>query len=248
MLADNSNDKTAHRTIFHTLKDNLELPPQEKSVSRLTAEATSIVGAGTFTTAHTLATITTYHLLANPVILEHLISELESSIPDTNHTLDLQSLEQLPYLTAVVHEGLRISHGVLYRLSRVHPNSTLQFQEWIILLGTPVGMSPIFLHKDKVMFPRPRNFEPRRWIEASREQHEAMIKRLSNFGHGSRQCVGMNLAYAELYPTLSCVFRRLGRKLELYDMQRECDVDLVRDYFIPAPSVHSRGVRVVSKK
>lgn len=36
----------AHRTIFHDLLSNDSLPPEEKSVRRLTEEAQTIVGAG----------------------------------------------------------------------------------------------------------------------------------------------------------------------------------------------------------
>ena len=97
------------------------------------------------------------------------------------------------------------------------------------------------------MFPNHYKFEPERWIEADKETYEAMVKRLSNFSHGSRQCAGMNLAYPELYLAISMVFRRLGRKMQLYDTNRRRDVDMVRDFFIPAPSVDSRGVRAVSR-
>ena len=246
VLGGKSVDRSSHVTIFHALRDNPDLPPQEKSTSRLAAEAASFVGAGTLTTAHTLAT-TTYHVLADPAVLRTLLAELEAADLDAATSPDLQTLEQLPYLTAVIDEGLRISYGVLHRLSRVHPHSALHFQGWTIPPGTPVGMSPIFLHNDEVMFPRPREFEPERWTRASKEKREAMTKRLSNFGHGSRQCVGLNLAYTELYLTLSSFFRRLGRTVVLYETDCQRDVELVHDYFIPAPSAKSRGVRIALK-
>jgi hypothetical protein len=45
-------DKTSHPAIFHTLKDEPDFPPSEKSQRRLVAAAGSIVGAGTLTSAH----------------------------------------------------------------------------------------------------------------------------------------------------------------------------------------------------
>ena len=95
VLAGKSVDKSSHITIFHALRDDLELPPEEKSISRLTAEATSLEGAGTLTSTHMLA-ITTYHVLANLRILETLLKEFETSIPDVEHPSDLQTLEKLP--------------------------------------------------------------------------------------------------------------------------------------------------------
>lgn len=106
-------------------------------------------------------------------------------------------------------------------------------------------MTPRFLHENETVFPRARQFDPQRWLDAAPHDRERMQKYLSNFGRGSRQCAGMKLASAEIYLALAYLFRRLGRRVKLYDTQRERDVDYVHDYFIPAPSFESRGVRVV---
>ena len=238
-------DQVSHATVFHSLRDDPDLPAWEKSAPRLTAEAASLVGAGTLTTAHMLS-LTSYHLLANPSMLKNLIVELEGAMPDAMQCTGWQALEQLPYLSAIVNEGLRLSYGVLHRLSRVHPDHALQFGDWIIPPGTPTGTTPYFFHQDTAMFPRPNEFDPDRWLCASKNEHDLMLKYLSNFGRGTRQCVGMNLAYAELYLTLACMFRRLGPKMKLFDTDRIRDVDPTLDYFITAPSVESKGVRVVA--
>ena len=238
-------DQVSHATVFHSLRDDSELPAIEKSPPRLAAEATSLVGAGTLTTAHMLA-ITSYHVLVNPSILSRLLGELKGAMPDPLRCTGWQTLEQLPYLSAVVNEGLRLSYGVLHRLSRVHPDRALQFSNWTIPPGTPIGTTPYFFHQDTIMFPNPNEFDPDRWLSASQTERESMLKYLSNFGRGTRQCVGMNLAYAELYLTLACIFRRLGARMKLFDTDRLRDVDPTLDYFIPAPSLESKGVRVVA--
>ena len=58
-------------------------------------------------------------------------------------------------------------------------------------------------------------------------------------------CIGLNLAMAELYLMLGAVFNRF--ELELYDTNKERDIDSTRDYFIGEPSKHSQGVRVKVK-
>ena len=237
-------DKTStesHPTVFHSLRDDPDLPLSEKSLPRLVMEAQSLVGAGTLTSTHMLS-ITTYHILANPPILSKLLEELEEVIPDIATPCPLQTLEQLPYLSAVIHEGLRVSYGSVHRLQRVHPDNALMFRDWIIPPGTPVSMSSIDIHDDPSIFPEPRKFDPERWIGPERDIRQ---KHLFNFGRGARQCVGMNLAEAEMHMVLAAVFRRLGRRMELYDTERERDVDVKHDFFVTNPGLGSRGVRVM---
>ena len=87
---------STQRTIFEELRDS-DLPSEEKSISRLTAEALTLVGAGSDTTATTLATLT-FYLLSTPRVLQKLTAELDTAIPDVRSPPPLRELEQLPYL------------------------------------------------------------------------------------------------------------------------------------------------------
>lgn len=237
------NDKTGsdtHPTVFHSLRDDDDLPLSEKSLPRLVWEAQSLVGAGTLTSTHMMA-ITTYHVLANPSVLKNLITELEDAIPDPATPCPLQHLEQLPYLGAVINEGLRVSYGSIHRLQRVHPDTALTFRDWTIPPGTPVGMDSLHTHNDPTAFPDPRTFDPARFLGPEKESRQ---KHLFNFGRGTRQCVGMNLALAEIQMALATVFRRFGGRMRLFDTERERDVDVKHDFFVTNPSLRSRGVRV----
>ena len=231
----------SHPTVFHSLRDDADLPPSEKSLPRLVMEAQSLIGAGTLTSAHMLS-MTTYHVLVNPTILAKLTAELEEAIPDTATPCALENLERLPYLSAVINEGLRVSYGSIHRLQRVHPDNALTFQNWTILPGTPVGMSSLSMHNDPAIFPDPRNFDPSRWTGPEKEVRQ---RHLFNFGRETRQCVGINLAMAEIHMALATLFRNLGgTKMRLYDTERERDVDVKHDFFVTNPSLKSRGVRV----
>ncbi len=240
-------DKTGHVTIFHEILDEPSLPASEKTEERMTAEATSLVGAGTLTSAHMLS-LTTFFVLQNPEIRAKLMAELEAAIPDPDSSPSQHILESLPYLNAVMDEGLRLSYGSMHRLSRSHPKDALQYHDWVIPPGTPVGYSTYMLHNNSEVFPEPEKFKPERWLGLEPAQRQHLRAHLNNFGRGTRQCVGMRLAYAELYLTLGYVFRRLGNKLQLHDTQYERDVKFVHDYFIPYPSLQSKGVRVVRKE
>ena len=228
----------SHPTIFHELL-NSDLPADEKSLPRLMDEGQTIVGAGQVTTAHYLK-MTSFHLLANPEILKKLKTELVSAMPDLESLAQLQKLEQLPYLSAVVSEGFRMSYGVTSRLQRVSPDTPLVFQNWIIPAGTPVGMTSVFMHDNPKYFPEPREFRPERWLNPN--SRDRLEKYLVNFSRGTRACLGMNLALAEIYLTLAAVFRRFD--LHLYETTRD-DVDIVHDFFNPSARKDSKGVRVI---
>ncbi|KAB8291534.1 hypothetical protein EYC80_006336 [Monilinia laxa] len=118
--------RSSHPTIFHEILSS-DLPSNEKSVERLWQEGQTVIGAGTETTAWTLSVIT-YHVLANPDILSKLLVE-------TNGESGLKELEQLPYLTAVIQEGLRLSFGVVAHLQRISPDQPLMFDKWEIPPG-----------------------------------------------------------------------------------------------------------------
>ena len=233
-----SYQKTTQPTVFKELLDS-GLPPEEVTVQRLAEEAQTVVGAGQVTTAHFL-TMTSFFILANPEILGKLKEELISAMPSDGSLPPISKLEQLPYLSAVISEGFRKSYGVTQRLPRVSPDAPLIYKDWVIPPGTPVGMTSIFMHDNPQYFPNPEVFDPDRWLKADAERR--LGKYLVNFAKGTRSCLGINLAKAEIFLTLAAVFHRFD--MELYETDRS-DVEVVHDYFNPAPKDDSKGVHVL---
>ncbi|GFF63200.1 cytochrome P450 [Aspergillus udagawae] len=239
---------------------NPTLPASEKSVSRLSEEAKIVVSAGTETTAWALSVIT-YYLLKQPHTLSRLRTELIASIPHPGAHVGIKVLEQLPYLTAVIQEGLRLSYSVAGRLARVSPEEVLIFhdskrkRDWHIPPGTPVSMTSVFVHNDPAIYPEPTKFRPERWLEAD-EEGGRLGQYLVSFSKGSRQCISINLAYAELFICISAIFRRYnGTKdgesgkegiLELFKTS-DNNVDIAADMFIPSPRKGSNGIRLFIK-
>lgn len=233
--------------IFQQLLDS-DIPAQEKSMNRLVDEGITFIGAGSVTTAHVLSTIT-YHVLANPEIFDTMQRELQnikSDDPEPSAQVLLVQLEQLPYLTAIITEGLRLAHGIVRRAERVAPGPT-KLQEWVIPPGTVISMSAYMIHMNPIIFPNPQEFQPERWLASDAEPAgTASSKRhFMPFGKGSRICLGMNLAYAELYLTLEAVFRRF--ELKLFETTR-ADIDVAHDFVAGTPRVDSKGVRVLVRK
>ncbi|OKL62297.1 hypothetical protein UA08_02301 [Talaromyces atroroseus] len=198
-------------TIFHQLlspdaAQNYVVP----TVDELKDEAYIILAAAADTTGNAM-TVATYNTVLNPEIYSTLTAELREAFPDASAHLDFITLEKLPYLltlwkTAVIKEALRLSYGVIGRLPRVVPDSAAEFHGYHIPSGTLVSMSSWTMHHNEDIFPDSGNFDPSRWLGQSAAVRKAEHN-LVAFGKGSRQCVGMPLAYCELYVTLGRLFR-----------------------------------------
>lgn len=235
-----SSGKDEKQNIFRELI-NGDLPAEEKSLPRLVDEGQTMIAAGQETSSFFLQQAS-YFILANPDVQAKLRAELGQAIPNPNSIPPLATLEELPYLHAVVQEVHRFSHGVVGRLERVSPDKTIQYKDWVIPKGTPVAMSSLLQHRDSSKFPNPMKFDPDRWLQQS---NNARLERyLVPFSKGTRQCMGINLATAEIYLTLAIVFRRF--KMELYETT-DRDAEIVHDFFIPHGHKDSKGVRIVFK-
>lgn len=240
-MNDSSTTKTSPQlTIFHELITG-NLPPSEKTVERLVDEGQTMIAAGQETSSFFLKTVT-YHILANPSIHSKLKAELKSAIPDPVQIPPLHRLENLPYLHAVIQEGHRFSHGVVGRLQRISPDNPLHYQSWTIPVGTPVSMTSMLQHMDPEKFPQPQLFSPERWL--IQNPQKAAEKYLVPFSKGTRQCLGINLATAEIYLTVATVIRRFD--LELFKTSAR-DAEVASDFFIPHGHRDSNGVRVIFK-
>ncbi|RFU29652.1 hypothetical protein B7463_g6694, partial [Scytalidium lignicola] len=239
---------TSHATIFHDLlKSNL--PESEKTSERLAEEAVLLVGAGTHTAAWAL-TVMTFHLLSQPTLLKQLKDELKTVQPEIGETFELARLEKLPFLTAVIKEGLRLSYGATSRLPRVAPDTPLAYEDWVIPPGTPVSMMIPLTHHYETIFPDSYSFKPSRWLDDATGH---LDKYLVSFSRGSRACLGINLAWSELYLCAAGLFSKFGTKengrladggfMELYETDVS-DVQIERDLFFPVVKDGSKGVRV----
>ena len=161
-------------------------------------------------------------------------------------------------LTFFCFLALRLSYGVVQRSPRRYHRLTLQYKDWTIPPNTLVSMDTYHMHHNETVFPESFVFKPERWLGAtavgagaaagdgavSPATTKALSRYMTAFGRGSRQCIGINIAYAELYIGLASLFRRL--EFELFETGR-ADVDLAHDY-VSAHAYHgSKGVRVMVK-
>jgi cytochrome P450 len=246
-LAATSDDDWAGKNtpVFRGLLHSEKLPPEEKTVERLAQDAQMLLMAGTLTMASTLEHMV-YWMVANPEVLRKLKEELRTAIPSINDVgkTPLATLEGLPYLTAVIKEGVRLIYGNSTPHFRIDPDGPLVYRDaktgksWVIPQGTSVGMTSVLLHHNEDNFPNSHAFIPERWLG---DEGKKLDKYMVGFGKGSRICLGMPQGYGVLRLVLSQLWRlwaspdaRIGDEigvLSLYNTTAE-DVKMEGDFFV----------------
>ncbi|KAE8368484.1 cytochrome P450 [Aspergillus caelatus] len=236
-------------SLFHHIVES-DMPESERPPKRLVQEAKILLAAGTVvTTTHTIA-FASYYILARLEIKAKLEAELRDVMdgwPEKVPTF--RELERLQYLQAIIKESLRLSYGIMHRLPRISPDLPIQYKDFTIPCGankpippqTPVGMSAYFMHTVPTVYPEPMIFRPERWLGAI---DPAMHRNYVPFTRGSRNCLGINLAMAEISLVLAVLYRPNGLKLGVYETD-ETDVIAVHDFMIPMPKLTSKGVRIL---
>ncbi|KAL8676784.1 MAG: hypothetical protein Q9186_006732 [Xanthomendoza sp. 1 TL-2023] len=223
--------------IFYEVLTNPTVDPHIKETPYLQDEAQTIIGAGTVTTGHILSLLH-YYILSTPRVRQTLQSEL-ATLMSTHPTPKWAQLEQLPYLSAVITEGLRIGYGVSHRMQRLFPDTVLQYGDYAIPTMTPVSMTSVLIHDNPSLFPSPRSFKPERFIE-----NPGLKRYLIPFSRGTRQCAGLNMAYAEFYLGVVAAWAPGRFEWELWETGLR-DVETVHDFVNTSPELGSKGIRVV---
>ncbi|XRM46061.1 hypothetical protein ABZX51_009118 [Aspergillus tubingensis] len=181
-----------------------------RSMDGLVNEAYFFCFAGTDSTSYALS-CATYYLLTHPNSAKKLREELDCQPVNADGIIEYQYLRNLPYLTAVIKESLRLSSPAPSRLPRIVPKGGIEVDGQLIPPGTAVSMSTRMIHFDPDIFPKPDEFNPERWIG---ESGKTLDKWNVAFSKGTRSCIGINLAYLELYVCLANIFNKT--QIELY--------------------------------
>jgi cytochrome P450 len=152
----------------------------------------TVTGAGFETTANVLRLVF-FHVFSNAAILQRLRAELASASGPSQSSgqveFELRTLEQLPYLTSILMEGMRLSPAIASRMTRIASDRDIVCGEWNIPTGTPVGMTTLLIHTDEKLYPEPMRFKPERWMDL--DARKKVDKTYMPFSRGTRNCLGM---------------------------------------------------------
>lgn len=190
------------------LRQNTQL-----SKNYLAANGIGSIVAGTDTTGFALS-VGIWAIFMNDKIRRRLYSDLKEVWHDRQTHPRLQDLEAIPYLQACVRESLRLATPIRGRLPRLVPPEGMAFKfpstgerEFYLPGGTSVSSSVHLMHYDESVYEDPETFEPERWLVKDPDLLHGRERQLVPFSSGSRICIGLNVAMAELYVCIATIVR-----------------------------------------
>lgn len=75
-------------------------------------------------------------------------------------------------------------------------------------------MGVLFPMQHPYAFEKPEQFIPERWLTEDKEAQERHDKFFVPFSKGPRSCLGINLAWCEMYLALASLYRRFDIRLD----------------------------------
>ena len=183
------------------------------------ANVFTLLLAGEDTTANTLAWVV-YFLALHQDVQRELRAEVDATLGSNATLTNHAHVADLPLLTAVVHETLRLKGPA--------PFVALSAARDVTLGGIAVpARTPVFvlLRALAVSAPglrEPNRFDPNRWRSANSGAAAELARSSLPFGAGPRICPGRQLALLECALAISALVRHFEVSLATQDEVREC--------------------------
>ncbi|KAK4197812.1 putative cytochrome P450 [Triangularia verruculosa] len=157
--------------------------------------------AGSETTATTLCGIVNY-LAGNPAKLSILTHEIRDRYSSPTE-MTLESLKHMPYLNAVIEEGLRLCPPVPWLPPRQTPEGGSTVCGVALPGGTAVSILTYAMGRDPNNFHDPLSFRPERYLlEAKTDPTSPFFndqrQAYHPFSFGPRICIGIHLGMAQM--------------------------------------------------
>ncbi|CAG8948790.1 hypothetical protein HYFRA_00001912 [Hymenoscyphus fraxineus] len=192
------------------------------TIPEIETNASLLIVAGSETTATFLSGLT-YNLLRNPDILAKLTNLLRTTF-ETSDSINVLALGQLPYLAAILEEGFRTYPPVPIGLVRRTASDGAMICGRFVPEGVSVTIPQLAAYMSEENFKNPKQFAPERWEKdatLSGPYKDDDRKVLQPFSFGPRNCIGRNLAIAEMRLILAKILWNFD--LELMPESRDWD-------------------------
>ncbi|KJZ75438.1 hypothetical protein HIM_05134 [Hirsutella minnesotensis 3608] len=173
-----------------------------------------LILAGSVTTATALSGFF-FYLSESPRAYHRLVQEIRSAFV-SEAEIDLNSTASLQYLQACISETLRVYPPAAGIGPRICPGDRIGHE--YVPAGTFVSVHPWATFQNPGNFVEPEHFLPERWLPATHQDHDGRFAAdnkaaFKPFSYGPRDCLGKNLALAEIRLIVCRILFRLDFEL-----------------------------------
>ncbi|RDL42248.1 uncharacterized protein BP5553_02227 [Venustampulla echinocandica] len=188
-------ETSTSRPDFLSLAQKQLNQPQGITFDELVPTTGPLIFAGSETTA-TLLSGVTYYLTTHPSIYAKLTEEIRTAFK-TEDEINIVSVNNLTYMLAVLSETLRIYPPAPASFNRVTPPEGCMVAGHFVPGNAIVAVNQWSANHSTLNFTRPWDFVPERWL-GDAEFKDDKGKVVQPFSVGPRNCIGRNLAFAEM--------------------------------------------------
>ncbi|KAI0377117.1 cytochrome P450 [Hypomontagnella monticulosa] len=167
----------------------------QMGLEKLTFNSNILIVAGSETTA-TLLCGATYLLTTHPEHLARLTKEVRSAFKSEDE-INLTSVGNLQFMLACLNEAFRRYPPVSNELPRSSPKGGGTVLGKHVPEGAVVSVWQWPLNHDSRFWKDPMTFAPERWMGDPAYKDDC-LEAMQPFSFGPRNCIGRNLAYAEM--------------------------------------------------
>lgn len=207
-------EKDSYKDLLARYLKMIDLENKNFSMTELRNELVTLLIAGNETTALTIS----WALLElakekNEGIQNKLIEEVKSLELPNGEENTFQFLKQVPFMSKVMNETLRMYPAVWLFTRQAAQDDELKGIK--IKKKSLILISPYFLHRNPAFWENPETFDPSRFERPYNE--DAFIP----FAKGPRMCMGMSLAQFEIELYLFHFFKK-------FRIKGDCDLNLIK--------------------
>jgi cytochrome P450 len=185
-------NSVSHDMFHHLLEARDSDTGEGFSLSNLGAESVLLMIAGTHTTSVAVAAII-FYMAKNKETLERATAEIRSAFCSTEH-MDYRQLATLPYLRACIQESLRLCPPTAGHLQREVLDTGIEIDGTLYPAGTNLGVSAYALQRNPLIWTKPDEYCPERWLERGSMVLHSHQPGLVAFSSGPLGCPGKHLA------------------------------------------------------
>lgn len=227
----------SHDMFHHLLKARDPETGESFSMGDLGAESVLLMIAGTHTTSVAIAA-TVFYLAKNKEKLKKATVEIRNAFSSTED-MDYRQLATLPYLRACINESLRLCPPTAGHLQREALSAGAKVDGIWYPAGTNLGISAYALQRNPLIWTKPDEYRPERWLQDDSTYSQSHQPGLIAFSSGPFGCPGKQLAYMEMSIVVGMLIHHFDMVLDKSDAGEEDYV--IKDCYVG----QAEGPRVV---